>query len=162
MNQLFLFCLLYLIFTISAGAASKLLLLTIEPGAIFGGAFRWFNFHSFLQRLRVSESAFFSKFLYKSLGGCSTCFAQRIAEFSFVAFVLVYMGYSEHWITNNKSMTTDWPWLTWLLRAFINIMVYILYCSMVFFWARISERRRPTRSIEKEYPEEKILRQNVN
>lgn len=151
MLTLICFTLFYLILSFGVSAAGKLIMLTIEPGEIFG---RW---QRVLSRMK-SRPGFMWEFWYKSLGGCETCTTQRLAEISFAGLVILFTHSAGYWPVSVVQF--DPAPLAWIVRAFLNFGLYLFFCGMVMYFSQALSKKNnnSAQAVEKDYPDDVIVR----
>lgn len=138
--DLIIFFLPLLILSLATAGLGKLIMVVIAPGEIFGG---W---QRVLSKIK-------NEFWYKSLGGCATCTRQRVAEIVFAGFVLMWNEMFGAWFYHLFPL-----WLNIVL----SIGTYLLFCGLViYFGSMIEYEKKKVEAIEKEYPDEKIIRNEL-
>ena len=141
MQELLTFFICFLILSLAVAGFAKLVMVVIQPGELFGG---W-------QRVLGKIK---NDFWYKSLGGCSTCTRQRIAEITFTCFVLLWNYHFDHFVFY---LCPLW------LKVVLGTGSYLLFCGLVmYFGALIEYEKKKVEAIEKEYPDEEIVKQNLS
>lgn len=138
MYELLTYFVCYLILSLAVAGLGKLVSMVIQPGEIFGG---W---QKVLRKIK-------SKFWYNSGGGCPTCIRQRIAELTWIALLLLWkyqFGHSVFYLCP-----------VWL-DVILHVGSYLLFCGLaIYFGSLIEYEKKKVEAIEKEYPDEEIVKQ---
>lgn len=133
------FIVIFIFFSLLPFPIAELLMYTMQPGRVFG----------FVGR-KVDKIK--NKFWYNSLGGCSVCFTQRIAEITYLLFVDLYVSIYGVWITHP---------LPWFLTVLLNIILFIGFTSVSFLLRSLKKEKKLNMVID-DQPANPTIHKNQN
>lgn len=133
MQNLLTYFIVLLILSIGVAGLAKLIMITIEPGAIFR---RWHRILIWLDRRTNTTKGIahaWYEFTFKSMGGCDTCLRQRMAEITFAGLSILWAQNWHHGVYFHCHL--------WL-RVMLQIGTYLIFCGLVMFWGQIMNIER--------------------